>query len=198
VNIRAVWSRPRSRRSVLQRCTLTGTHFVARSANKTVGILTIIMPRVVPATTAANASYLAAKASAMIGLRKLYFTDNSREPQRLDRLGQYLLHKTSHVCANETWANHQLFTGTSSQRLRPFFSGTGRYQRYAGRRLVVICARDGLKNIRLTNDSSAVVLESADRRPIHKNKTRSSRRLLASTIFCTGCIHKNTDTHPSA
>jgi hypothetical protein len=60
-----------------------------------------------------------------------------------------------------------------------------------------ICAGD-LERIRLTNDSSRAVLESADRRPIHKNKTRSNRRPLALAIFCTACIRKNTDTHPSA
>jgi hypothetical protein len=60
-----------------------------------------------------------------------------------------------------------------------------------------ICAGD-LEKIRLTNDSSRAALESADKRPIRKNKTRNNRRSLALAAFYTGCIRKNTDTHPSA
>jgi hypothetical protein len=68
---------------------------------------------------------------------------------------------------------------------------------YTGRRRSVICSKN-LEKIRLTNDSSRAALGPGDRRPIHKNKTHSSRQLLALAASCTGCIRKNTDTLRSA
>jgi hypothetical protein len=86
-------------------------------------------------------------------------------------------------------------------RLHCYISGPACSQQhrrgYAGRYLIIICSRD-LEKVRLINDSSRAALGSGDRRPTHKNKTHSNRPLLASAAFCTGCIRKNTDTHPSA